>query len=95
MIESQARYLLSLFHQMARDSIQAVEVRADVQQAYNDELAERLADSAWVLIEDSWYLQGGKVTNNWVGRTIEYRRRTNHARLDDFRLTPKSVPAPA
>lgn len=94
MIESQARYLLSLFHQMARDSIQAVEVRADVQQAYNDELAERLADSAWVLIEDSWYLQGGKVTNNWVGRTIEYRRRTNHARLDDFHLTPKSVPAP-
>ena len=95
MIESQARYLLSLFHQMARDSIQAVEVRAEVQQAYNDELAERLADSAWVLIEDSWYLQGGKVTNNWVGRTIEYRRRTNHARLGDFHLTPKSVPAPA
>ena len=94
MIESQARYLLSLFHQMARDSIQAVEVRAEVQQAYNDELAERLAGSAWVLIEDSWYLQGGKVTNNWVGRTIEYRRRTNHAHLDDFVLTPKSVPAP-
>ncbi len=94
MIESQARYLLSLFHQMARDSIQAVEVRAEVQQAYNDELADRLADSAWVLIEDSWYLQGGKVTNNWVGRTTEYRRRTNHARLDDFRLTPKPVPAP-
>lgn len=92
MIESQARYLLSLFHQMARDSIQSVEVRAEVQQAYNDELAERLADSAWVLIEDSWYLQGGKVTNNWVGRTTEYRRRTNHARLDDFVVTPKRIP---
>lgn len=94
MIESQARYLLSLFHQMARDSIQAVEVRADVQQAYNDELAERLAESAWVLIEDSWYLQGGKVTNNWVGRTTEYRRRTNHADLSDFTLTPRALPTP-
>ena len=91
MIESQCRYLLSLFRQMAERSIQAVEVRADVQQAYNDELAERLADSAWVLIEDSWYLQGGKVTNNWVGRTTEYRRRTDHARLDDFHVTPKVV----
>ena len=93
MIESQCRYLLSLFHQMARDSIQAVDVKPEVQQAYNDELADRLADSAWVLIEDSWYLQGGKVTNNWVGRTTEYRRRTNHARLEDFELTPREVPA--
>ena len=92
MIESQCRYLLSLLHQMAERSIQAVEVRADVQQAYNDELAERLAQSAWVLIEDSWYLQGGKVTNNWVGRTTEYRRRTNHADLGDYHLTPKPVP---
>ena len=92
MIESQCRYLLSLFRQMAARSIQAVEVRPEVQRAYNDELAERLARSAWVLIEDSWYLQGGKVTNNWVGRTTEYRRRTNHADLDDYLLTPKPVP---
>ncbi len=93
MIESQVRYLLSLLRQMAARSIQAVDVRPEVQQAYNDELAERLADSAWVLIDDSWYLQGGKVTNNWVGRTTEYRRRTNHADLDDFELIPKAVPA--
>ncbi len=92
MIESQCRYLLSLVTQMAATSIQAVEVRADVQAAYNAELADRLADSAWVLIEDSWYLQGGRVTNNWVGRTIEYRRRTNHADLSDFVLTPMAVP---
>lgn len=89
MIESQCRYLMSLVRQMAAKSIQAVEVRADVQQAYNDELQSRLADTAWTLIDDSWYLQGGKVTNNWVGRTLEYRRRTNHARLDDFELTPR------
>ena len=88
MIESQCRYLLSLFRQMAARSIQAVEVRAEVQQAYNDELARRLADTAWVTVEDSWYLQGGRVTNNWVGRTTEYRRRTGHADLNDFHLTP-------
>ena len=93
MIESQARYLLSLIRQMAARSIQAVEVRAEVQQAYNDELAKRLARSSWVLIEDSWYMKGGKVTNNWVGRTSEYRRRTNHADLAEFHLTPKPVPA--
>lgn len=91
MIESQCRYLLSLIRQMAAKSIAAVEVRADVQQAYNDELATRLADSAWVLIDDSWYLQGGRVTNNWVGRTTEYRRRTDHADLADFHLTPMAA----
>lgn len=89
MIESQCRYLLSLLTQMAAKSIQAVEIRPEAQQAYNDELVERLAHSSWVLVEDSWYLQGGKVTNNWVGRTTEYRRRTNHADLGDFHLTPK------
>lgn len=93
MIESQCRYILSLVRQMAARSIQAVDVRPEVQQAYNDELATRLATSAWVLVEDSWYLQGGKVTNNWVGRTTEYRRRTNHADLDDYELRPKAVPA--
>ena len=66
-----------------------------MQQAYNDELSERLAETAWVLIEDSWYLQGGKVTNNWVGRTTEYRRRTNHADLDEYTLRPKPTPAKA
>lgn len=95
MIESQCRYLLSLFKQMAAQSIQSVEVRPEVQQAYNDELAARLAKSSWVLIEDSWYLQGGKVTNNWVGRTTEYYRRTRTADLDDFVTTPKPIPAPA
>lgn len=94
MIESQCRYLLSLLRQMAARSIQAVEVRREVQQASNDELAERLARSAWVLVEDSWYLQGGKVTNNWVGRTTEYRRRTNHADLSEYLCRPKPIPAP-
>jgi cation diffusion facilitator CzcD-associated flavoprotein CzcO len=89
MIESQSRYLLSIVRQMAARSIQAVDVRPEVQQAYNDELAERLAESAWVLIEDSWYMQGGKVTNNWVGRTTEYRRRTNHADLSEYHCRPK------
>jgi cation diffusion facilitator CzcD-associated flavoprotein CzcO len=97
MIESQCRYILSVLRQMAARSIQAVDVKPEVQQAYNDELSERLAKSAWVMIEDSWYLQGGKVTNNWVGRTTEYRRRTNHADLDEYTLRPKPAltPAPA
>jgi cation diffusion facilitator CzcD-associated flavoprotein CzcO len=93
MIESQCRYLVSIIRQMAARSIQAVDVKAEVQRAYNAELAERLAKSAWVMIEDSWYLQGGKVTNNWVGRTTEYRRRTNHADLSDYHLRPKPIPA--
>mgnify|MGYP003110501798 CR=1 FL=1 len=95
MIESQCRYILSALRQMAARSIQSIEVKAEVQQAYNDELSRRLADSAWVLIEDSWYLQGGKVTNNWVGRTTEYRRRTNHADLDEYHLRPKPALTPA
>ena len=94
MLESQARYIWSVVAQMAERTLQSVEVTAAAQKRFNDELDERLADRAWVLIEDSWYLQAGRVTNNWVGRTTEYRRRTAQADLDDYTVTPKSTTLP-
>jgi len=84
MIEAQVRYILSCLQQMSAHGIAAVDVRAEVQEQYNREMQERLSDSSWATVEDSWYLQGGKVTNNWPGRTTEYRRRTRHCNLGDF-----------
>lgn len=87
MIESQVRYILSCLEQMRTQRIAAVDVRREVQEAYNREIQQRLAESSWATVGDSWYVHDGKVTNNWPGRTTEYRRRTSHCDLADFELT--------
>lgn len=84
MLEAQVRYVLSALDQLSATGIDWIDVRPEVQRRYNDELQARLAETAWTTIEDSWYLQNGKVTNNWPGRTTEYRRRTNRCDLTDY-----------
>jgi cation diffusion facilitator CzcD-associated flavoprotein CzcO len=87
MIESQTNYVMSCLRQMVEQKVDAVDVRPEVQQRYNREMQERLAESSWASVSDSWYVHGGKVTNNWPGRTTEYRRRTRHCELDDYQLS--------
>ncbi len=86
MIESQVRYIMSCLEQMRERAVAAVDVRRDVQEHYNREMQSRLAGSSWATVGDSWYVQNGVVTNNWPGRTTEYRKRTRHCNLADFEL---------
>ena len=39
---------------------------------------------AFSKIENSWYKDGDKVTNNWVGGTKEYVRRMRDPNLDSY-----------
>lgn len=93
MLESQVRYIMSCLDQMRREGIAAVEVKRDVQDAYNREIQQRLADSSWAMVGDSWYVHNGVVTNNWPGRTTEYRQRTRHCDLADFEVSPDAAAA--
>ncbi len=86
MIESQVRYVMSCLDQMTSQGIAAVNMREEVQREYNREMQDRLAGSSWATVGDSWYVHDGKVTNNWPGRTTEYRKRTKHCDLADFEV---------
>lgn len=86
MIEAQVRYVMSCLEQMRGRGVRAVDVRPEVQEQYNREMQSRLAESSWATVGDSWYVQDGKVTNNWPGRTTEYRKRTRHCDLADYEL---------
>ena len=56
-------------------------VRPEVQEAFDREIQERLADSVWMTGCNNWYVdEHGRNTNNWPGFTTEYRWRTR--RLD-------------
>lgn len=82
MIESQAAYVLDALARMEAAGVAALEVRADVQERFNEELATRLADTVWNGGGcRSWYFdEHGRNTTLWPGFTFEFRRRTR--RLD-------------
>jgi hypothetical protein len=63
-----------------------VEVRADVQDAFNRALQERLARSVWQAGGcHNWYQDGGgRNTISWPGSSFEYWWKTRRARREDF-----------
>lgn len=85
MIEAQTRYILSCLDALEAKSARWLNVKAPVQRAYNDWVQRRLRNSVWAAVNKSWYkTKEGKITNNWVGRTTEYRRKTRRMNPDDY-----------
>ncbi|MFA7264953.1 MAG: NAD(P)/FAD-dependent oxidoreductase [Candidatus Nanopelagicales bacterium] len=88
MIEAQARYAADMATYLARNRGVALDVRPAVMESFTSELEDRLGQSVWV---DggcaSWYQDtSGRVTALWPGTTTEFRRRTRHISLADYRV---------
>src|ERR687896_750268 len=95
MLESQMTYVMSALDAMDELGAGCVEVRTQVQDAFNEEMQERLQDSVWNSGCSSWYLDpSGRNSIQWPGFTFEYRRRTRRFEAADYRLSPP-VPAVA
>ncbi len=89
MLESQIDYVVGAVKSLERTRAAWMEVRPEVQSAFNDDIQRRLAESVWTAGCTSWYrTPSGKVTNNWPGFTYEYRRLTRRPDLGDYRLAP-------
>ncbi|KHL17077.1 cation diffusion facilitator CzcD-associated flavoprotein CzcO [Mumia flava] len=70
----------------------ALEVRADVADAYDVEIQDRLRDSVWAGCT-SWYRErGGRISTNWPGLVREYVDRAAELALADF-VPETSAPA--
>lgn len=98
-IESQLAYVLSAIERMRALQLRSVEVRPEVQAAYNARLQARLAKTVWATGCRSWYLtRTGKNTTVWPGFTVEYRwrtRRFDRDAYDEQRLDQPSKSAQA
>jgi cation diffusion facilitator CzcD-associated flavoprotein CzcO len=75
MLEAQADYVIQAMVNLDQLGKQSCEVKNEVEQDYNQELQTRLSTMAFSKIENSWYKDGDKVTNNWAGGTREYAKR--------------------
>lgn len=71
-LESQVGYILKL---LERSNGRVIQVSIEAETAYNNEMQQRLATTAWAKIDKSWYKQGDKIDLNWPGSALEYRRR--------------------
>jgi cation diffusion facilitator CzcD-associated flavoprotein CzcO len=87
-IESQLRYILDCLHEMERRGATSVDVRQDVQDAYNRTLQERMRGSVWTTGGcRSWYLdRNDKNTTLWPGFSWELRRRTRRFDPESYRI---------
>ncbi|HYU60419.1 MAG TPA: NAD(P)/FAD-dependent oxidoreductase [Solirubrobacterales bacterium] len=87
MLESQIRYVIDSIRKLRATGARYIDLRPEVQRAFNAELQRRLRDSVWATGCASWYrTESGRVTNNWPGLTLDYRVRTRHLELADYRV---------
>lgn len=94
MIEAQVRYIAQCLDWLERGRLPAVEVRPEVQRAWNDDLQRRFrrtvwqdkpGGSPWQLPCTSWYVNAqGRNTTLWPGLSAGYWLVTRRPRLADY-----------
>jgi cation diffusion facilitator CzcD-associated flavoprotein CzcO len=90
MLESQTNYALDALRTMRACGAAEFEVRPEAQDAYNEEIQERLSRTVWNTGGcGSWYFDGnGRNSIQWPGFTFEFRRRTRRFDAAAYRLAP-------
>jgi cation diffusion facilitator CzcD-associated flavoprotein CzcO len=87
MIESQIQYVLDALETMEERDLEAVEVRPETVEAYNDELQSDLEGTVWDTGCASWYLDDtGRNATLWPDWTWRFRRRTASFDAGDYVL---------
>jgi cation diffusion facilitator CzcD-associated flavoprotein CzcO len=95
MIESQVAYVLGALRAMRHEGAQTLEVRADAQQAYNEELDQMTEGTVWVSGGcTSYYIdRNGHNSALWPTYTWPFRRRLRQFDAAEYALGAR-VPVP-
>lgn len=88
-IEAQTRYILDCLRLMSRAKARRIEVRADVQRAFNRWVQDKSRDAVWLTGGcKSWYLDAnGTNRAAWPASTVAYWWRTRRVRPSDYIVT--------
>jgi cation diffusion facilitator CzcD-associated flavoprotein CzcO len=96
MIEAQVRYVMHCLSWLFREGADEVEVRADVQRAFNAKLKKDMDSTVWQSGCHSWYLnENGTNSTIWPGFTVSYWWQTRQPDPHDFviRAPEPAVPS--
>jgi cation diffusion facilitator CzcD-associated flavoprotein CzcO len=96
MIECQIGLVTAALAHVERHDLAALEVRREVDEAFNADLHRRSMRTVWTSGCDSWYLDDkGRNTVLWPGLTWRFRSLTRRFRPSDYECTPRTTaPAP-
>lgn len=96
MIECQIGLVTGALEHMRRNGVSVLEVRPEVEAAYNRELREKSMRTVWTSGCHSWYLDSaGRNTVLWPDLTYKFAARTRRFRPADYELTSRtSTPVP-
>ena len=85
MIESGVRYAVDGVRRVLRDGLHSVEVKPEVQGAYNRRLQQKLKGTVWHTGCKSWYLDSrGRNLVIWPGFTFHYRQITRRFDIGSY-----------
>lgn len=83
-LEHQVRYVREALQEAARRGASGMEVRPEVERAYDEEIQARFPGTAWTRC-DSWYRDDtGRIVTNWPGYMREYDERTRRVEPADY-----------
>ncbi len=84
MLEAQADHILRMIGALDQAGKQSLEVVESVEVRFNAELQNDLKKLAFSEVDHSWYIDHGRVTNNWSAGTRHYCRQLKAIDIDDF-----------
>ena len=85
MEEAQIEYALEAMALMRKEGRTRLQVRAEAQRAYNEEIQARIARTVWQSGCRSWYLrEDGKNVTLWPGFVFQYLQRMRRVQTGDF-----------
>ncbi len=86
-VEGQLDYAVTGITTILRDDLRVLDVRADVQRRYNEDLQRRLAKTTWMTGCSSWYLTAdGFNASMYPGFATQYLRQMRHFRASDYEM---------
>jgi cation diffusion facilitator CzcD-associated flavoprotein CzcO len=90
MLEGQIGYILGAIQALEAGRLAWIDVRPDVQEAFNTWVQAASRASVWETGCHSWYTTAsGRNTNNWPDHTFLYRYRVRHFDLAAYRVMPE------
>ncbi|MCC6435961.1 MAG: NAD(P)/FAD-dependent oxidoreductase [Acidimicrobiales bacterium] len=90
-VEMQVRYIMDMIAKMSKQGIGAVEVREDVWEGYNDNVAREHEDMVWTHPGMTTYYRNarGRITINSPYRNVDFFDMTKEVDLDEYVVEPQ------
>lgn len=86
MIECQTRYILQCIERLRKGGLSYLDLRREVQAAFNEKIQTELRRTVWAETDHSWYKdEAGRIANNWSGTTTRYWWKTRKVDLSCYR----------